>query len=179
MTPENANTSSSGPRPAKLRILMPIVLAVAALVVFLALFWPDGGSGKKSHRRTQAASGRSPVGGQDELEDLGNTRATGGSPVGGGPSQPGRKRAKGEEWWSPDAKSGSGRAAEGDQWWAPEGGKAERSGSESPVGGASADRESPVGGKPRAADKPARPSTRNPGEAAGSQGGPDDFWWRK
>lgn len=112
-------------RPAKLRILLPIALSVAALAVFLALFWHEGHKGaRKAHGKRGPAdreSGRSPVGGQDsELEDLGNTRVNkGGSPVGGGPSRPAGKGGKDEGgWWYDDGGKGAKQGEDG--WWAPE-----------------------------------------------------------
>lgn len=125
---QNSPATPPGPdrRLAKLRIVLPIALSVAALALFLALFWTDGRAGKKSHsRRNQAAheSNRSPVGGQDsDLEDLGNTRVNngkGGSPVGGGPSKASGKDQGG--WWYEDRGKSGGNGEDG--WWAPEKGE--------------------------------------------------------
>ena len=125
---QNSPTTPPGPdrRPAKLRIVLPIALSVAALAVFMALFWSDGRSGKKGHGRRHPAAqdaNRSPVGGQDgDLEDLGNSRVNngkGGSPVGGGPSKASGSGGGGEAgWWYED--KGKGRQDGEDGWWAPE-----------------------------------------------------------
>lgn len=178
-----------GSRPARLRLVRPIAIVVAALVLFMALFWENGGRGGKGHgRRGSAAAsdrGRSPVGGQSDGES--NSRVTGsGSPVGGGPSRSG-SRAKGETWWYSDKKTErGGDRSEG--WWSPKkGDRKGEIGDESPVGGSRRDRSADEEGsdaaskresEPRNRDKPAHASPMNPGEAVG-QTGPDDFWWRK
>ena len=167
---------------AKRRILLPIVGAVLALTVFLALFWNEGRHGKKGHGSRGGAYGQrdphnprggaqSPVGGQDGggWDRGGNsevTRGGTGSPVGGGPS--GRPAGgKGENWWyQEDGMSGGG---EGDHWWYKEkGGSAQGS----PVGGDCKDEieadASPVGN-----GGPSKPAG-----AKAKDTGPDDFWWR-
>lgn len=113
------------------RILMPIALAVAALVVFLVLFWPPD-HGKKGAR------GRS---GQGSGQAQGNSSSTqdGSSPVGGGPRGQSSSR-KSESWWYKEKEDKPKKA--GDQWWYKE--KSEGSGSEKD---AEKDSRSPVGGQ--------------------------------
>jgi hypothetical protein len=106
---------------AKIRILLPIALAVVALSLFLMAFWPDSHAGKKSHtRRGQITErGGSPVGGagREDLEDLGNSPVTrgGGSPV-GGREAPARSKSKAGGWWYRH-KGKSSAGDKGDQWW--------------------------------------------------------------
>lgn len=198
MTPETV-TAPPGSRSARLRTLLPIAVVVACLTVFLALFWHPGGHGRKGHGRAGSAAerDRSPVGGSRD-GDRGNTRVSpggsGGSPVGGGPSRSG-SGGKGETWWYKDGKKRGGVGD--DAWWAPgerksgAGEGSSRGGS--PVGGGPRDEDRAQARRDRAeaeeeaaaerdalnSDRPARASSSNPGEVAGQQGGPDDFWWRK
>ena len=181
-------SQAPGSRPARLRIVLPIAIVVAALVLFMALFWSQGGHGGKGHGKrgggAAADRGRSPVGGQSSYE--GNSRVTGGgSPVGGGPSRSG-SGAKGETWWYQKGKP-ERRDDRSEGWWAPRKGE-RKSGSEDewPVGGSQRGSERRESGtatretrdaEPPPRDRPAQPSPMNPGEAAGKTG-PDDFWWR-
>jgi hypothetical protein len=165
--PGNAPVPAPSPSQAKARILIPILAAVGALVVFLALFWHESGNGRKGHARHEAKYGNrdashprgggSPVGGQDR-GDEGNSEVTYGKKGGGAKGQ-----GKGDAWWAPDGKRGESSQGK-DNWWYEE----KSGGSQSPVGGQADPEGSPVGG-----ERPAEAGKANP------ESGPDDFWWRK
>ena len=119
----------TGPKSKRARILMPIALAVAALAVFLLLFWPPdhGGKGSRGH------SGRS-----GEGQGSSSTR-NGSSPVGGGDSR-GSSSPKGESWWYKEKEDKPEKSADG--WWYKD--EPEGSGSKKEAGKSS---RSPVGGQ--------------------------------
>lgn len=182
--------------PAKRRILLPIVGAVLALTVFLALFWNEGRHGKKGHGSRGGAYGQrdphnprggaqSPVGGQyeggqdsrDGRDREGSsdvTQGAGSSPVGGRGSASGSRGGKGENWWYQEGGKSAG--GDGDHWW-----YQEKSGS-----GTSSERSSPVGGNPKAEAKEeieaaaspvGKGGPSRPAGAKDKESGPDDSWW--
>jgi hypothetical protein len=118
-----------GLKSKRARLLMPIAVAVAALAIFLLLFWsPDHGrKGGKGH------SGRSGEGRGGPSESH-----NGSSPVGGG-SRNERPAKKGESWWYKEKEDKPEKEAGG--WWykdKPEGSGSEKDAvddSRSPVGG--------------------------------------------
>jgi hypothetical protein len=149
--PSPPEPASEGQSRAKIRILLPIALSVAAVVLFLIAFWPDSHGGKKGHSRSGRSSdrGSSPVGGSDreDREGAGNASVKGaGSPVGGSDA-PARSGSKGETWWYKD--EGKSSQNKGDQWWYKN----------------KKDEEAGAGSKPtREAEAP-------------KNSGPDDNWW--
>jgi hypothetical protein len=111
------------------RILMPIALVVAALVVFLVLFWPPDHGKKGARGRSGQGSGQGPAG---------SSAQDGSSPVGGGSS--GQSSGKSGGWWYKDKDDKPKKA--GDQWWYKD--KSEDPGSKKD---AEKDSRSPVGGQ--------------------------------
>lgn len=117
-----------GLKSKRARLLMPIAVAVAALAVFLLLFWtPEHGrKGGKAHS-VRSGEGRS-----------GSSAAQNSSSPVGGDSR-GSSRPKGESWWYQEKKDKPDKKAEG--WWyqdEPEGTGSKKDAvedSRSPVGG--------------------------------------------
>jgi hypothetical protein len=119
-----------GPKSKRARILMPIALSVAALAVFLFLFWPADPGRKGARGHSGQGSGQGPAGSSATQE--------GSSPVGGGSR--GQSSGKGEGWWYKDKEAKPEK--DGDQWWYKD--KSEGAGSKKSAGG---DSRSPVGGQ--------------------------------
>jgi hypothetical protein len=136
---------------------MPILLSVAALVVFLILFWPSS-HGKKGH-----AKGHGGGQGSSSVTERGGSGG-GGSPVGGGGGSA-RSAGKGESWWYQEKSGGGDGRKEG--WWYQEEGKGSKTARAAESGKSS----SPVGG----ADE--RPNADREAQSA-KKSGPDEFWWR-
>ncbi len=119
----------SDPQSKRARILMPIALVVAALVVFLVVFWPPD-HGKKGARGRSGQGSSQGSGGSSGKQD-------GSSPVGGGPSR--QSSGKAEGWWYKDKEPKPKKS--GDEWWykdKPEGSGSKKDAiddSRSPVGG--------------------------------------------
>ncbi len=167
---QSPGSPSPGLDRVKLRLLLPIALAVAGLSLFLVAFWPSSHHGETaSHHAQSAGKNFSPVGGSDKggNEGRGNLsvnsedgpRSGDESPVGGENSRADGKSKQGNWWFQDKAKPAREKEREY-SWWYQE--------------------------KP--ADVPARPREQvTEGNAVGEHkhtvettpknSGPDNNWW--
>ncbi|MEO7425241.1 MAG: hypothetical protein ABI036_08635 [Fibrobacteria bacterium] len=185
-SPAPSQSPQSSPalsKQAKIRVMLPIALAVAVLSLFLVAFWPDSQHGKKSGAgREQSGRNPSPVGYSDRgpRKNSSNSEGTQGgySPVGGDRSAS-HAGSKGGWWYHEEDKS---RAKEKTWWWQDK--HEERSedkrseSSEDKTRASSSPAREPVEMTP-GGWTPDEPDEKTASKATPpSNSGPDNNWWR-